>query len=122
MRRPKDTALICGRSILAAVLLLASLNIVAAQIALQQYSVDWNNVYDKARPKSLQSGCPCSLLNSTCTPGCCCDSNCPEAAVASFESAGSCLAHSFPQQQLAYCTDDGPFAKVSTTRLSQDAV
>jgi hypothetical protein len=95
-------------------LVLAALHLAAAQIALQQYPIDWSSVHDEARPKNLQTGCPCSLLNGTCTPGCCCDSDCPQAAVASFQSAGACLAGSSLQQELAYCTDDGPFAKVSS--------
>ncbi len=81
-----------------------------------QYAIDWNIVSSSSTPaySDLRADCVCALLNSTCTPNCCCDPNCPAAVVEGFRAQGSCLPEGPAAQQLAYCTSGDPLAKVGT--------
>jgi hypothetical protein len=61
--------------------------------------------------KDLDASCICDVLNATCTPGCCCDPDCPAAAVAAFKAGDGCLPEGAPPQQLDYCVPDDSFAQ-----------
>lgn len=86
------------------------------------YALDWARVpdanstgaSDDGGGKDLEGGCICALINATCTPGCCCDPNCPPAAVGRFRaSAGGCLPSGPPPAQLDYCRPADAFARVN---------
>jgi hypothetical protein len=86
----------------------------AAAIPFQQSTVDWTLVPDKPEAAAnLSTSCICALLNGTCTPGCCCDTACPDELLQSFKDAGQCLPEGTPPQQLHYCVPAEPFAKAS---------
>jgi hypothetical protein len=87
----------------------------AAQLALDQYPLDWvaiNATNGTSVTKDLYGdGCACSLLNGTCTPNCCCDYNCLGSVRQRFYSDGTCLFNETQVDNLAYCTEQG-FSKV----------
>lgn len=112
---PQRRLLHCLAALPAITLLLLLLAAPAAHAALpfQQLAVDWSLVPDAPEAAAnLSSSCICALLNSTCTPGCCCDPACPAELVQGFKAAGQCLPEGPPPQQLPYCIPAEPFAKV----------
>lgn len=93
---------------------------ICAAYSLETYPVDWSLVPPSPEtPVNLTSNCICALLAGACTPNCCCDPACPASVVAEFRAADSCLPEGPPPEQLAYCTPDQPFAKVS--RSAEDS-